>query len=87
MYADGIVVLCLQLDLALAAQVQAVDAAAAAAAAGWDPLACLITPRPNATPAMGVAGVAHAAASVGTGRPSRQGGASLAKQHAASTDV
>ena len=35
-----------QIDMAIAAHAQAMDAAAAAAA-GWDPLACLITPRNN----------------------------------------
>ncbi|PNW84289.1 hypothetical protein CHLRE_04g228400v5 [Chlamydomonas reinhardtii] len=55
-----------QMDLALAAQAQAIDAANA----NWDPLACLITPRPNVSPA----GQGHAmgqAPSAGTGRQTK----------------
>ncbi|GFR43567.1 hypothetical protein Agub_g4661 [Astrephomene gubernaculifera] len=53
-----------QIDLAIAAQAQAMDAAAA----GWDPLACLVTPRPNASPTGFPSVQAQAVPSAGTGR-------------------
>ncbi|GLC65816.1 hypothetical protein PLESTF_000346300 [Pleodorina starrii] len=71
-----------QIDMALAAQAQAMDAASA----GWDPLACLITPRPNVSPAGAPAGQAQAVPSAGT---SRQGKPAVtqARQQVATTEA
>ncbi|KAG2452221.1 hypothetical protein HYH02_003251 [Chlamydomonas schloesseri] len=56
-----------QLDLALAAQAQAIDQANAS----WDPLACLITPRPNVSPPGQGPAAGQAAPSAGTGRQTK----------------
>ncbi|KAG2486081.1 hypothetical protein HYH03_015284 [Edaphochlamys debaryana] len=71
-----------QIDMAIAAQAQAMDAASA----GWDPLACLITPRTNVSPGNGPAGQAQAAASAGTGRQGKSA-AVPARQQVATTEA
>ncbi|GIM04678.1 hypothetical protein Vretimale_9283, partial [Volvox reticuliferus] len=71
-----------QIDMALAAQAQAMDAASA----GWDPLACLITPRPNVSPAGAQSGQAQAVPSAGTGKQGKQAVAQ-ARQQVATTEA
>ncbi|GFR41859.1 hypothetical protein Agub_g2639, partial [Astrephomene gubernaculifera] len=65
-----------QADMAIAAQAQAMEA-------GWDPLACLITPRPNVSPAGLPFG--HTGPSGGTGKQGKP--AAQARQQVATTDA